>query len=800
MLVSLKEVSKYVDISDLKVDDIASRLTFAGIEVENITKGAIGDNLIVGEIIKCDEIPNSHLHLCKVNTKEEILDIVCGAPNVRVNLKVIVAKVGAHLFNGVEIKKATIKGYESNGMLCSLLELGVNEKSLKKEQIEGIEELDNSIEIGEKNILSILGLDDTILDLAPLANRSDCLSLFNVAKEIGALFKKEVKIPSLNEIKTYSEKEFKVESKSNESLSFYAKIFKDLKISESPLWLKNILMNIGLRSINNVVDIANYVMYLTGQPVHTYDYDALDKKELIIKDDINEEFLALDGKKYNIKSGDLVVTSNNKIVCLGGIIGGENSEITPLTKNIVLEVANFSFNSIRKTSSRLGISTDSSSRFSKGVNPHQSEFVINLFTHLIKEIVDVKEISNTLIFDKVNHEKKVINCSKTYINNRLGTNFSYEEIIDVLKSLYFEIEIGKDKDNFIAKAPLYRNDIDSKADLSEEVIRYKGFDSINMTLPIMETTLGKNNENRIKERIIESFLLDNSLNEVLTYTLINEKDNNYFNFINKNEGLVIFNPLSEDRKFIRKNILSSLLRCAEYNYNRKIVDNAIFEISNCYSINDKEEIHLGIVLIGNKFKQDLILDEPYDFYDLKGIVEGIFNLFNIGEKRIKYSLLKDDINSEFHPSRSCEILLDNKRVTVLGDINPNLKKEYSIKKENCILCEMNLSLLFLAKSNKNEFKEISKYPKVVRDFAFIVSNDINYIEIKKEILKLSSTISEVSIFDIYKGEHLKKNDISLAIKVSYESFDATLKDEDISSLDKKIKECLVSRFKATLRE
>ncbi len=797
MLVSLKEIAKYVDISSLTPEEIASRLTFSGIEVEEIKKSADATNLTIGKVIECKDHPDSdHLHVCKVDIGSDILDIVCGAPNVRKDLKVIVALPGAVLC-GRTITKGSIRGVESNGMLCALNELGVDPKYLRKEQIEGIEELPEDAPLGETNVLGYLGLDDTILDLSLLANRSDCYSLYNVAREIGALFDRKVSIPTYEEFHNYEENDFVISSETEQCKSFYAKVVKGIEIKESPKWLKDVLQSEGIRSIDNIVDLGNYVMLLTGQPIHCYDYDKLNKKELIVKDNIEEEFTALDEKTYSIKNGDLCVASDNKTMCLGGIMGGLNSEISFTSKNIVVEVANFHFASIRKTSSRLGLSSDSSLRFSKGINKDQAEEVLNLFIHLLKDLSSFDEVSQVIKYDKFNHDKKVIDCSLTYINKRLGSNFNYEEVKEVLTLLNFEIS-DIDGDNFKAVVPSYRIDVEGKADLSEEIIRYKGFDNITNALPVMETTVGTVSSLREKERLIESYLLDNGFFETLNYTLVNEKDNNAFNYVNKNEGIVISNPLTEDHKFIRKNLLTSLLRTQEYNINHKETDFKIFEISNVYSKGDKEEVHLAMSLVGNKHVQDGITLSSYNFYDMKGYLEGILNLFNIDINRIKFNLIKDNDN-DFHPNRSAEVTLDGKRLAVFGDIHPLKRNEYSLKKEACIILEMNLSLLFATRSANNKFMDISKFPKVKRDYAFIVSEEYPYLSIKQDIKKCSSLIKEISLFDIYKGEHVKENHVSLALSVTLEKMDSTLKEEEIVALDNKIKETLISKYKVEFR-
>ena len=790
MLVSLNEISKYVDISGLSKEEIASRLTFSGIEVEEIKTLSNATSLVVGKVISCIPHPNSdHLHVCKVDIKDEILDIVCGAPNCKEGIKVIVAKVGAKLPGG-EIKAGEIRGYKSNGMLCALNELGVDPKYLKEEQIKGIEILSDDFEVGDSDILHKLGLDDVILDLSLLANRSDCYSLFNVSREIGALFNRKVNILEANDDSTYEEKEFKVDSLTPNCKEFSVKIVKGIEVKDSPDWLKNCLRSEGIRTINNIVDLGNYIMLLTGQPIHMYDYDKLVKKELIVRSDINEKFTALDEKEYSIHEGDICVTSSGKTMCLGGIMGGLDSEVTNDTKNIVIEVANFNHASIRRTSSRLGLVSDSSQRFVKGINKDQVDYVLNLTTNLLKTISNVDSISNIIKYDVLNHDKKLISCSVDYINNRLGTNFEYEKIKDILQLLYFKF-VESDGNKFIVEVPSFRIDVEGKADLSEEIIRYIGLDTISPTLPFMETTVGGKSKDEQKEDVICSFLSNNGLYRVLTYTLVNKKMSESFKILNKSDGYVIKNPLTEDHKYVRTNLLPSLINCANYNLNHQNNNFGIYEISHIDSM-QKNEIHLGVVLVGKKYKQDKITGESYSYYDAKGIVDTILDMFNISSTRVKYTRFETD---EFHPNRSALVLLDNKPLCVMGDIYPT-KKEI---KDSMILLEMNLSVLFATKSKNIKFEPISAYPQSSRDYAFIIDDSINYIDIKNEVKKCSSLIKEVSIFDIYKGKNLAQNEKSIALTVVFESNDHTLKDNEIDEVHNKIVETLNKKFNVSLR-
>ncbi len=795
MLVSLKEIGKYVDLSDLTPEIIAQRLTFSGIEVEQIKKMSDATNLVIGEVLSYLPHPNSdHLHCCKVNVGDEILDIVCGAPNVREGLKVIVALPGAKLPKG-EIKKGEIRGVESNGMLCALNELGVDPKFLRPEQIAGIEELPSDAPVGSKEVLSYLGLDDVILDLNLLANRSDCFALFNVAREIAALFKKETKIPEYNDEGNFVS-DFKVGSETPNCPSFFAKVIKGIEVKDSPKWLKEVLRSEGIRSIDNIVDIGNYVMLLTGQPMHMYDYDKLAKKELIVKESFDEDVVALDDKTYHIIPGDLIVASGDRAACIGGVMGLKEVEVDKNTKNIVLEVANFNHASIRHTTSRLGLMSDSSQRYIKEINPHQSDFVINLAAHLIKELSGYKEESKTIKYDTIDHKVKKIACSCEYINKRLGSNFDEYTILSTLSALNFGL-LSKDDDKFVVEVPPYRIDVEGKADLSEEVVRYNGFDSVKSSLPYMETTVGGLKDSERKERIVEDFLLSNGFDEVLTYVLINQKDDDKFNYFNKGDGYVIKNPLTEDHKYVRKNLLTSVLRCAEYNINHQNDNFKIFEISPIQT-KKVNEVHLAAVLVGQIYQQDKMFGVPVNYFFVKGLWDSLIKMFNIAPSRVKIERLSE--GEEFHPNRSAKVYIDNKLAAVFGDLHPLVKKEFSLDKTFATAIEINLSVLFNTRTPNNKFVYISKYPVVSRDYAFIIKNEISYFDIKKEIKKCSNLIKDLEVFDIYKGDKIADGHRSIALKIKLNSDDHTLKEDEINAVDNKVREVIKTKLNAELRQ
>ena len=795
MLVSLKEISKYVDISDLTPEEIAKKMTSAGIEVEGINHLSEATNLVIGHILKCEKHPDSdHLHVNQIDIGSEVTQIVCGAPNCREGLNVIVALPGAVLAGGKKIEKSVIRGVESNGMCCALNEIGVDPKNLRPEQIAGIEELPEDAPIGEKDVLKYLGLDDTILDLSLLANRSDAYSLYNVAKEIAALFNKEVSIPSYNSSNLVVN-QYKTGSMTDNCKQFAIRCFEDISINESPKELQDVLRSEGIRSIDNIVDIGNYAMLLTGQPLNMYDADKLPKKELIVKDDFEGDVVAMDGKTYSLKKGDLVVTSGGEVMCIAGVMTCECCKVTKDTKNILAEVANFYGPQIRKTCIRLGLSSDSSQRFIKGINPNQTSDVMELVTHLINKYSSAKKVSETQEFNVLNYKDKEIECSFKYINDRLGTSFDNETIISTLNKLYIKT-INVNDEQFTAIIPAFRIDIEGKADLSEEIIRYNGFDKINSVLPMMETTVGGRTGFGKHEKVVSDYLLNQGLDRIISYSLINKEDNKSFNLVNKNEGYEVLHPLTEDHKYIRTNLLSSMLRVVQYNFNHQNKNFGLFEIAQ---INDKKGTgsHLSICLCGKKFGQDQMNGVGYNFYDVKGMFENILKIFNIQPNRLKYERLSD--SKELHPNRSAIVKLDGKTLAVFGEIYPTLKNKYDLNKEEVVLLELDLGLLFKTKSSNNHFVEFNKYPTVSRDYAFVLSDTVKYSDIKSEIKKGNPLISDIHIFDVYKGEHLDKNKVSIAISVLLDGKDHTLKEEEINATDQKIRSIIKEKFDGNIR-
>ena len=797
MLVSLNELRKYVDLNGLTPEEIATRLTSAGVEVESINKAAFATKLVVGEVIKCENMENSdHLHVTKVNCgpKYGTLDIVCGAPNCRTGLKVIVALDGCELKGGT-IKKGMIRGHESNGMLCSLVELGVDTKFLSEAQQKGIEELPSEAEVGNEEVLSYLGLDDTILDLKLLANRPDMYSILNAAKEMKTLFGREVKLPTY-EVKETLVSKFPVSILTEKCPQFSARVVKGIRVKESPKWLKEVLRSSNIRSINNIVDIGNYVMLLTGQPLHMYDMDKLAKQELVVRDDLEGDFVALDEKTYKLQKGDICITSNGKVMCLGGVMGALECAVDENTKNVVVEAANFDYASIRRTSIRLALVSDSSQRFVKGINPSQWKFVQDMAAYLLKDLCEAKEIGEVCNAQNKEFKPMVVESSVEYINGRLGTNFSKETVISSLEAAW--IKVSEKNGKLVCEIPAHRIDITGEADLSEEVIRINGFENIESKLPNIELSRGGLEPDLEHKREVRNYLRGLGIDEVLCYSLVREKETKQFAILNKGESYKILNPLTDEHEYLRTNILPSLLNTLSYNLNHGNENVAIFEVSDLFTTDGKKSIHLAVACVGNDLRRNAMAGEPYSYYHLKGVLDGLLKAFNIDEKRTVLERCKE---AEFHPGKSALVKVDGKACAVLGELHPNTLKELGLSGENVVVMEVDLSLVFGTKTSAIKMQPISRYQTVKRDFAFVLTDNVTSKEVVNEIFKVNrEVIKSVEVFDVYHGEHVQEGHYSLAVSVSLNDANKTLGEQDIVALEQAIIKALETKFGAELRK
>lgn len=773
MRLSLNFVKDYVDIDEnIDVKELAEKMTAVGNEYDEATSLVNATNLVVGEVLTCQMHPDSdHLHLCEVNIGEEVLNIVCGAPNVRTGLKVIVAKVGAELPGGVKIKKGLIRGQESNGMLCSLYEIGIDKKYLSEQDKNGICELPSNAKPGDDPI-KVLGLDDKIIDFELTANRGDLLSILGMAYEISSIYNKEVRVPDLkhNEIEEDVNNEFNLNIETENCSLFLAKKVKDIVIKESPDFIKNRLIACGIRPINNVVDISNYVMLELGQPLHFYDSDNLGDTILVRMAKNGEELVTLDSTKRILNENDIVITNGKEVVGLAGVMGGINTEVENTTKNVLIEAAIFDSVKVRKTSNKI-LRSEASNRFEKGLDPNRTYMAIERACRLLEKYANAKVEKGTAIYDKTENKEKKIKIEYEYINNVLGTNISKKDIVDVFKRLKFETD--ENENDVLVTVPTRRRDISSKEDLVEEVGRIYGVDKIEGKLPMVQMKMGSVDKTIRK---IRHKMCDLGLNETLTYVLINDKDVKKFT-TDKFEELKLLDPITEERNTLRYSLIPSLYKVYEYNKARENKDICLFEIGKGFW---KKEGVYGenqkiCVLMTGKYYNKIGFNKQVDFYDIKGVTEELLDFLGYGGR---YSfIVPNEIPKELHPGQTASINVNNDIVGIVGKIHPE------VENEDVYVMEINLDKLLNKRVGKMKFKEISKFPTIKKDLAILLDKGIASKEVELKIKKKAgSLLQEIKVFDVYEGKNIDKNKRSIAYSLTFGNEKRTLNDDEVNNI------------------
>ena len=789
MILSRKFVSDYIDLDDkLTIEEIAEDMTRVGNEYDYAGPLVNCTNLVVGKIIKCIDHPDSdHLHVCDVDIGKETLQIVCGAPNAREGITVIVALPGAKLPGG-EIKKGKIRGVESNGMMCSKEELGLDNKFLTDADKEGIHEFDSDVKLG-MNAIEALNLDDEIIDFELTSNRGDELSVLGLAYELGAIYHKKVKDIDLS----YSEEtdsindKFNVEVKTDNCNLFLAKKALNVTIKESPEFIKNRLIACGIRPINNVVDISNYVMLETGQPLHYYDADSLGDTLVVRMAKENEKLTTLDGEERTLSSNDIVIANKKDAVGLAGVMGGLNTEVESTTKNIIIESAIFDAACIRKTSKKI-LRSEASNRFEKGLDPNRTYMAIERSCALLQKYADAKILKDTIIYDKSNKVDKVIDITRENINNVLGTNISTKEIINIFNRLGFDTKELKEK--IKVTVPKRRLDINIKEDLIEEVGRIYGINNIEGKLPKLDIRRGTFDKTT---RNIKNKMIDLGLSEVLTQIFINPSDGKKYT-TDEFEVVKLLDPLSIEKAALRYTLVPSLMKVYDYNKSHGFKDMAIFEIGKGFYLKDDEygeDNKLCALLSGDYFYQ-VGNNIKIDFYVVKGIVEELLDYLGYSNR---YSfVLPNNIASEFHPGVYASINLQGKEVGYIGKLNP------SISKEDVFIFEINLDKLLQNRTSKIKYKEVSKYLGMQKDVAFVLKKGLTNKEIVDVIKKAGGKLlTDIEVFDIYTGDKIGEDEISIAYNLKFEDQNKTLTDEEVMTIFNKIIDSVESKLGAKVR-
>ena len=789
-MISLEWVSDYIDISDEDLEELAVKVTRAGINVERVLTNKI-NNLVVGEVIDCEEHPDSdHLHVCQVKiSKDEVVQIVCGAPNVRAGLKVIVALPGAILPGDFEIKKSKIRGVNSNGMICALFELGLEEKT-EENYNKGICELDEKAPVGE-DAIKYLGMDSTCYELDIHKHRNnDCYYHIGFAYEIAAILNKKVKLPNMkykcckDNIKDY----FDIRVDSDGCKYYTAKMVRDVKVGESPEFIKKRLRDAGMRSINNVVDISNYVMLEFGQPLHFFDKDSLGDKILVRDAKDGEELVTLDGVKRCLNSKDIVITDGKRSVCLGGVMGGLNTEVTDNTKNILIEAAIFDGVRIRNTASRLNLKSEASIRYGKGLSYEYTDMAMDRACYLLEKYAGATILEGKLIHDELDKSVKIVEFYPEEVNSILGMEISLEDMKREIERLLFDYKVVDGK--FVVTIPSRRLDIDANVnDIAEEIGRLYGYQNLVSTLPKVVTKRGEYKGEVKYRKLVSKRLRSLGLNEVKTYTLVSSDMASMFNY-DKKEKVVLPNPMGSDKSIVRTSIIPSLINNYEYNRSRRVNDIFIYEISKTYDRKYNEDIKVAGLLFGKYFSNGWGTNIDVDFYVVKGIIEDILNYMGYNNR---YSFVVSDCE-DMHPGISADIILDGKKIGIIGRVHPRLLKD------EVYVFEISISSL-IGKIKPIKYKEVSKYPSIDKDMAFIIDKDIMAEDIIKTIKKAGGrSLKGVGVFDVYQGKNIVDNKKSIAFSLEFCLDDRTLTDEEVSVLFNKIIDEIKDKYKAILRD
>ena len=787
MKLSTNFLKDYIDI-DVDVKQLAEDMTRVGNEYDSASNLINATKLVIGQITECEPHPDSdHLHLCKVNIGTEVLDIVCGAPNARTGLKVIVALDGAVLPEKI-IKKGMIRGQESNGMLCSIAELGLEHKFLKPEDSEGIAELGEDAEIGGDPI-KYLQMDDGVIDFELTANRGDLLSILGMAYEVGAIYDKKVKDVDLKHKESGEDinKTFKTEVKTENCSKLLVKKVENVKIEESPIFIKNRLIASGIRPINNVVDISNYVMLELGQPLHFYDADKLGNKLVVRMAEDGEKLTTLDNVERTLTSEDIVIADATHGVGLAGVMGGLETEVEPDTKNIIIESAIFDSVKVRKTSKKI-VRSEASNRFEKGLDPERTTMAIERACKLLEEYAGGTVVTGTVEYDKTNNKEKEIEITFKNINDVLGTVIPNEEILNVFRKLGFSYKVNGEK--IKVTVPTRRLDISIKEDLIEEVSRIYGVDNIEGKLPIVPMRKGSYDKT---QREIRNKMIALGLKETLTYVLINDKEVNGYT-LDKFEPLKLLDPITEDRNTLRYSMIPSLYKVYEYNKAREQKDISIFEIGKGFYKKGEvygEDTKLCVLMSG-KYSTGLNNNKTVDFYVIKGIAEEVLDYLGYAGR---YSFMKQEMPKEMHPGQSAMINVNGSNIGMIGKIHP------SVTKDDVYVLEINLDELFTKKVGKMKYKEFSKFPSINKDIALVVDKKSVSKDIEKVIKSAGgSLLTNIEVFDVYTGVGVGIDKKSIAYSLTFSDMKKTLTDEEINGLMDKIIDAVSKKCGAELRK
>ena len=787
----LKEYSD-IDVDSVKLGDI---LTMTGSKVETIEQlGNDIKNVVVGKIMEIEKHPDADkLVVTKVDVGTEKIQIVTGANNIKVGDIVPIAKDGSELPGGVKIKKGKLRGMDSCGMMCSVGELNLSITDYPGQIEHGIMILDKKLEkdLG-KDIVKVLNLKEDIIDFEITSNRPDCFSIEGLGRETAASLNKPFKNPrkNIDEWKIEDKEEIeglKVEITAPDLCYRYvARMVKNVKIEPSPEWMVRRLKACGVRSINNIVDITNYVMLEMGQPMHAFDINSIEGKHITVRRaKKGEKIITLDEQERELDEKDLVIADNKKAVAIAGVMGGLNSEIEADTKTVVFESAVFYGGSVRKTAKKVGLRTEASSRFEKGLSAENALRAANRAVELVEQIGAGEAVEGKIDVYPTKQKINQIKLDVSKINSLLGTHLSKQEILDILEKLDIKVE----KDMVIA--PYFRMDLEVIADIAEEIGRFYGYDKLGTTLIKADTTLGiRNKEQNIKKKVKE-ILVNSGLSEVYTYGFVSEKDLELSNISDeiRKYAITIQNPLSDEYKLMRPTTVPSMMQILAINANKKNQNVKLFDVSRSYK-NVKQEVQNGEVPLQEEILTIGMYSEEIDFYVLKGMIENILEAIHINH----YEVEKETQNTSYHPGRCANIKVGIDIIATLGEVHPEVLDNYMISKR-AYLAEINITkLVKYARANK-KYTEVPKFPAVERDIAVIVDEKVEVGQIEKIVTKKAKKLLEsIELFDIYRNEKLGENRKSIAYSLIFRDKNKTLSDEEINH----VMEAIISELEKVL--
>ena len=795
MLISNEWLKEYVTIDD-SVSNLAERITRTGIEVDDLidyTKDI--KNLVVGFVKSKEKHPDADkLNVCQVDIGEdEPVQIVCGAPNVDAGQYVIVAKVGGRLPGGIKIKRAKLRGERSEGMICSLQEIGISSNYIPKSFESGIYVFSES-QVPGTDALQALYLDDQVMEFDLTPNRADALSMIGTAYEVAALYNTKMTKPETtsNELELSANDELTVTIENEDKVPYYsARVVHDVTIEPSPIWMQAHLIKAGIRPINNVVDISNYVLLEYGQPLHMFDQDAIGSQQIVVRQaNEGEKMTTLDDTERELLTSDIVITNGQTPIALAGVMGGDFSEVKEQTSNIVIEGAIFDPVSIRHTSRRLNLRSESSSRFEKGIATEFVDEAVDRACYLLQTYANGKVLKDRVSSGELGAFITPIDITADKINRTIGFDLSQNDIVTIFNQLGFDTEINDDVITVLV--PSRRKDITIKEDLIEEVARIYGYDDIPSTLPVFDkVTSGQLTDRQYKTRMVKEVLEGAGLDQAITYSLVSKEDATAFS-MQQRQTIDLLMPMSEAHASLRQSLLPHLIEAASYNVARKNKDVKLFEIGNVFFANGEGELPDQVEYLSGILTGDYVVNqwqgkkETVDFYLAKGVVDRVSEKLNL-----EFSYRRADIDG-LHPGRTAEILLENKVVGFIGELHPTLAADNDLKRT--YVFELNFDALMAVSVGYINYQPIPRFPGMSRDIALEVDQNIPAADLLSTIHAHGGNIlKDTLVFDVYQGEHLEKGKKSIAIRLNYLDTEETLTDERVSKVQAEIEAALIEQ-------